>query len=214
MKAMILVLSSKECMNLLNGDLSVLARKKFPKDYVGWVYIYCMKARPYLVRGNGLVDNLIKEHDKNYIPEPKKFEIYNFEDDGYSAEFYDFFNGKVVARFWCDKVEEIEHSYSHFYFSEEESKKMLYEGLIERLGCISADELHLYLKGKNGKAIHITNLEIFDKPKEIKEFYKVGYEKCVEPQGSLREQVIENYNNALKYQLTCAPRSGWCYVEV
>ena len=34
----------------------------------------------------------------------------------------------------------------------------------------SLNELDNYLKGKNGYAIHISKLEIFDKPKELCEF--------------------------------------------
>ena len=121
------------------------------------------------------------------------------------ARYHD---GKVVARFWCDKVEEIIYSEED---CEWKTKSLCFEELLNK--SLTHDYLLEYLGDNGGYAIHITKLEIFDKPKEISEFYKVGYGECVEPQGSLREQVIENYNNALKYQLTRAPQS-WCYIEV
>ena len=39
-----------------------------------------------------------------------------------------------------------------------------------------------YLKGKNGYAIHIKNLTIFDKPRELNEFYNSkDYDKTWQP---------------------------------
>lgn len=217
MKAIILVLSPKECMNLLSGNLSILVRKLFPKDYVGWVYIYCTKSRPYLVRGNGLADYLAKEYDKNYIPEPKKFEIYNFEDDGYSAEFYDFFNGKVIARFWCDKVEEIENTYDEFRWGEEDyNTETLNPDVLYEKSCLSFEEMDKYLKGNYGYAIHITNLEIFDKPKEISEFkHLVKYKNCSNCPYNHENMDGDICSKCEELKpLTRAPRSGWSYIEI
>ena len=155
--------------------------------------IYCTKGQGLVFDsdGKGLVNSKLFPYAKN-CPEHDRL-----------------INGKVVARFNAT-AEKIEHSHSHFYFSEEESKKMLYEGLIERRGCISADNLHLYLKGKNGTAIHINNLEIFDKPKEISEFRQWSdCEKCwcVDNQDCLMNKQCP------KHTLTRAPQS-WCYVEI
>ena len=171
-------------VKILNGEKTIEIRKKFPKDYVGWVYIYCTKDKPNLYR-----------HFKGeflHLKETNKICLWN---------------GKVVARFWCDKVDIIKpNEYDYFYPNNKGVNKSL-----EDLSCLTEEELNDYLCGRYGYATHITKLEIFDKPKEISEFYKIGYEKCAKPQGSLREKVIENYNNALKYQLTRAPQS-WCYI--
>ena len=88
MKAILLVLKPEECTKLLNGDLSVLVRKKFPKGYVGPVFVYCAKRKGHYC-------------------------YHAFESDACTMKNVRFFpmiecNGKVVARFWCDKVEEIE----------------------------------------------------------------------------------------------------------
>ena len=32
---------------ILNGEKTVEVRRKFPKDYRGWVYIYCTKSNKY-----------------------------------------------------------------------------------------------------------------------------------------------------------------------
>ena len=73
------------------------------------------------------------------------------------------------------------------------------------------EELDNYLEGENGYAIHITKLEVFDKPKELKEFgYRsCNFEKCYR---------CERYDNGkVVYEtiwntITKAPQS-WCYIE-
>ena len=62
-------------------------------------------------------------------------------------------NGKIVAE--CDfEVEEIKYSVATLIHSRLTLKKL--------------DD---YLQGKNGYAIHIKNLHIFDKPKELDDYY-------------------------------------------
>ena len=119
MKAIILVLSPKECINLFNGDLSVLARKKFSKDYVGWVYVYCAKKAPY-----GVISiKWAGEH--NML-------------------------GKVVARFWCNKVEEIRYGrlkdLTFGYFIGENTLNNFIE--LSKKSCLECWELDNYLQDK------------------------------------------------------------------
>ena len=83
-------------------------------------------------------------------------------------------NGKIVAEF-DGEVEEITHGYGEYgeYY---QTKTLGLMGLREH-SCISSDELSEYLKrgdvvSKVGYAIHIKNLNVFDKPKKISDFYK------------------------------------------
>lgn len=155
MKAILMSIRPQYVANILNGIKTLEIRKRFPKDYVGWVYIYCTKGKPYL-SSNSL---------HYYVP--KKYEKYMGNH-----------NGKVVARFWCDKVEDFEFC----EFSKHKDNLELYNECVRKdnelckKACISCVQMVQYLDtkaiGKDmfGKAIHITNLEIFDKPKEISEF--------------------------------------------
>ena len=75
--------------------------------------------------------------------------------------------GKVVAKFTLDKVEEIKAKYIGFAY--------YYTPNLETLGimmssCLEKKELFEYLKYDKGYAWHISNLVIFDKPKELSEF--------------------------------------------
>lgn len=212
MKAMILVLSPRESRDLLNGDLSVLARKKFPKDYVGWVYAYCKKGKPNLW--------LPYEHDCFELDEASQ----PYLSDKPILDIDIKMNGKVVAKFMLNKVEKI--------------VEMIYQedmGYFERLGvismndtykefldkvCLSDSELNDYLeylyykKPFYGYALCIDKetLDIFYKPKELSEFYKSNdtmeyIKSCWEGYG-LPDK--DDYDDVV---LTRAPRSGWCYIN-
>jgi predicted transcriptional regulator len=119
---------------ILNGKKTIEIRKVFPKNYVGWVYLYCSKAKPYLY------ETIMEDEyfTSNTICEK-------------------ILNGKVVARFWCDKVEEI--------------RVIGTNAELNQATQLNDFEIWSYLKGKMGYSINITKLEIFDKPKELNEFF-------------------------------------------
>ena len=71
----------KYVKQILLGNKKYEIRKRFPKDYRGWIYIYCTK-------GNG---------KKNYLATVK-----HWLDNDQVEETP--LNGKVVGRFWCDNV--------------------------------------------------------------------------------------------------------------
>src|SRR5690554_420960 len=143
-KSLMLSIQPKHLVNILNGNKTLELRKTVPKDYKGWVYIYCTKG--------------------------KKDILYKYKDSYYHTYIL---NGKVVARFWFDdyiayKYYEDDNSYfakrpQDFGYGAEE--------VLERL-CLSRDEFKAYGKGKDLYAWHIKKLEIFDEPKELSKFYQ------------------------------------------
>ncbi len=189
--------------NILNLIKLWEIRKKFPKDYVGWVYIYVTKALPLLLKN--------KDSGKIFINKLKAVE----KDDLDRFPHIQKFNGKVVARFWCDKVEHIEYETCSRDISGwwKDNGEMFNH----KDACLTYEEMFDYIGSGECHAIHITKLEIFDKSKEISEFYKLGFEKeynqavfCLKNNVRWKTEpdyVIEDY------QLTRAPQS-WCYVEV
>ena len=183
MKAILIAIKPRHNKNILNLIKWWEIRKLFPKDYVGWVYIYCTK-NDY--------ENVFGRKRKIYLCDMRGktksgFDFMTLIDNEVNEEYIkDNLNGKVIARFWCDKVEEM-------YYCDEEY-------LIP--SCLTIHEMFDYLKDKSGKAIHITNLEVFDKPKEISEFYHYTTKR------DNVKGIIHNYE-----ELTRAPQS-WCYIEV
>ena len=167
-KAILMSIQPRWVAEILNGNKTIEVRKKFPKDYVGWVYIYCTKGKTL-----GSIIKINSEETSKLLKKPigticginKGFE----NEKDYNLK------GKVVARFWCDKVEEIEHypyeapEHPRGYQIAYDTQTTNWDKLCE-MSCLSRDELFDYLGRNNGYAIHISKLEIFDKPREINEF--------------------------------------------
>ncbi len=112
--------------------------------------LYCTKSKPFLINDCG----------KFYL-ENKGYNYY-WKKGMVALEHL---NGKIVAE--CDfEVEEIINdaisSALHWY-----SRELL------KKACLNGLDLSDYLNGENGYVIHIKNLNIFDKPKELNEFYKI-----------------------------------------
>lgn len=205
MESMILVLTPKECADLLNGDLSILVRKKFPKDYVGWFCVYCTKDNNNLLHKN-CVDIWWVE-GKDFQKKNKRLGI----------KQQPIYNGKVIARVWCDKVEEI--------IGKETKEKNRYsfgtETLqideLEKMSRLNIQELCKYIGtgtrwqyGEYGKAIRITKVEPFSKPKEIKEFKRyINDSDCKKCAYGSRCPLYP----CDKIPLTHAPTT-YCYIEV
>lgn len=224
MKGILLSIKPKYVAKILNGEKTIEIRKKFPSDYVGWVYIYCTKWN----KNECLIPDL--QPDKVYHPLTEKLHrgVYSIVEE--NAIWNDckkyILNGKVVARFWCDKVEEIACEQldngvgkDTFFYTDSVCD-------ITKDSCLETSDLINYLGismkdgGIVGYAIHITNLEIFDKPKEIKEFrrycdkhFSWWTNRCLDCKAYTPDTDIEDYCNKNKLALTRAPQS-YCFIEV
>lgn len=91
--------------------------------------------------------------------------------------------GKVIGEFVCDEVDTYSYDYCDGVDIDDDS--LLYT-MLER------DEINYYAKGKTSYGWHISDLKIYDKPKELSEFSKYGFGEPV----------------PLK-----RPPQSWCYVE-
>ena len=189
MKAILISIRPNWVAKILNGEKTIEIRKTMPKcDFPIDVYIYCT-----IDNKNGLHWNTHKWVTINNNTDVLK-EIC--------------FNGKVVAKFTLNKVEKISLPYTKFGKLEwvgcEEERTLQTTSLDEkdllRLSCLTESEIYKYLnfnKKPCGYAWHIDNLEIFDKPKELSEFYTAKTNK------------LPRY----LFPLTHAPQS-WVYIEV
>ena len=116
------------------------------------ILLYCTKAKPYLVKRNIFAG-----------VEPSYFIL--------KENVEDRLNGKIVAE--CDfEVEEIEYSLIvannkpyHYYEPQNTFVDKFYDK-----SCLNHQQVEEYLGYKNGYAIHIKNLKIFDKPRELNEY--------------------------------------------
>ena len=124
-----------------------------------------------------------------YETKDKKFENIGFH---YADGRKDFIHhiGKVIGEFVCDKVVEFENSMYDPAFK-----------ITSILSCVNFVELALYLGGKDfGYGLGISNIVIYDKPRELSEFY--SYNCGVK---------VENGYPTPTHEIKRPPQS-WCYV--
>nr|DAN95831.1 MAG TPA: Protein CXorf40A-overexpressed LPS associated factor 1 [Caudoviricetes sp.] len=132
---------------IVNREKTFEVRKSAPKEVPFKVYIYCTKDR------------------KNLLPieHGKVLEKVNFWEN--TDAYYGF--GKVIGEFICDKVYSIKNQGNSFVVANEE------QGVtneIARQSCLDYDDMVGYLGNKDGYGWHISDLKIYDKPKELSEF--------------------------------------------
>ncbi|MCI5796075.1 MAG: hypothetical protein MR019_04320 [Ruminococcus sp.] len=101
----------------------------------------------------------------------------------------DDWSGKVIGEFICDYIYE----------------NMSYdcEG-----PCVSVSDLKKYANGKPLYGWHISDLVIYDKPKELSEFEKPCNHNCFVPCPHYRGKEYE-----CEKPIITRPPQSWCYVE-
>ena len=135
--------------------------------------------------------------------------------------------GKVIGEFVCDRIDTIrkrgiDDNFDYCYLSLDEwgNDDIEPEVTAVKNSCVLRDDLNDY--GENSRMLygwHISNLKIYDEPKELSEFYKKDFEEALSnwedlfsigtPKGCVVEYPPEPKEE--DYILTKAPQS-WCYV--
>lgn len=126
---------------------------------------------------------------------------------GYAMNRQYLMNGKVVFKFRCYKID-------HYVYGNKWSWKTGspmwgisngYEYILKD-ACLTDDELRNYVEDLSFSAIHISDLEIFDKPKELNEFKRLI-------KGNKLDHSIDAINYVGGLPLTKAPQN-FCYINV
>lgn len=223
-KAAIQPSNPKEMANILNGKQTVMVLKKLPKwvleelaqGHTVEIHLYCTKSLPelsvvYYNENSGKTDYHQKisnykwkrhyETSKQWTKNAK--DILNF----------DILNGLVVARFDLKKIDKFQ--WQEWGLEHHDSSQIGYP-YIEKNACIGHGQLYDYLRPdktgrRYGYALHISDLKIFDKPMELREFYRKPLEYM--PDESLiqkeRQSELSEYEEALEqYRLTRAPQDS------
>ena len=146
-------------------------------------------------------------------PKEVPFKAYIYETQGQYIKFihgahtkYGYGCGKVIGEFVCDKVEKLEE---HI---EQGGLYYILSDTFNEQAQLDNWELHDYGKGKTLYGWHISDLKIYDKPKELSEFYTK--KKCNSCKKSGYESTACMYDEDCKVpmSITRAPQS-WQYVE-
>lgn len=166
-------------------------RPKYPTPFK--VYIYCTKGKFALLR-----------KDNEYRHDHWEF-----------VEFHkscgnEILNGKVIAEFICDEITEmyvgkIGEKVKDGYICLDTTSDVL------RLqACLTEKQLYEYCNGGKLYGWHISNLVIYDKPKELSEFKKINQPCWYGEMGISKRDCPECKNKECFIQ---RPPQSWCYVE-
>ena len=120
-------------------------------------------------------------------------------------------DGKVIGEFVCDKIIEWQYDRGHQYYVDYPDDCTSYFPYLkchsEATG-LKCSEIEKLGKGKPLYGLHISDLRIYDKPKELSEFRKpckINLPMCD------RCEYYSTWNGRCE-NITRAPQS-WCYVE-
>lgn len=127
---------------------------------------------------------------KCYIHQTKRTWFYNIY-----SQIADW-QGKVIGEFVCDRIECFSVPYPAF-------QGKMRQDILET-SCLIYEQLHRYARGDALYAWHISDLKIYDKPKELCEFSKPNICR----RGRQKHQCIGCWDCEIK-----RPPQSWCYVE-
>lgn len=207
MKSVLISTRPKWCELIASGEKTIEARKTAPKEVPFKGYIYPTRPKKYYKCGAVSTSDELLWLSNGKIKMCDGFELWA------NGEDYQCVNGKVIGEFICYNVDEYTFSYynAEYRVTHVEQKAM----------CLNQPELILYGKGKTLYGWHISDLKIYDKPREFSEFATLcnkSGNRC----ANCRHYLFDN-DGLAGYRRWCdvchrkplarAPES-WCYVEV
>ncbi len=156
MKAVMLSIQPKWVEKIANGEKTIEVRKTRPKLETPFkCYIYCTNDRKIMLDKSETGEIYLNVNIYKNIPMG--------------------LNGKVIGSFVCDRIDEYRYfkgltrfndmglpcgTYDSYLIFEDDYKSM----------CLTYDEVNTYGKGKTLYGWHISDLKIYDEPKELSEF--------------------------------------------
>lgn len=218
MKAVMLSIRPEWCAKIARGEKTVEIRKTRPKLQTPFkCYIYCTeRGRPLVYGDVQCWGGYREEYTQTY---------------GYSKEearkIWDVYNGHVMGEFVCDEIKC--HTPDCLVVKEDREKATAGS-------CLTAQEIRKYLQGSKGYGAlatlpdfygwHISDLYIYDTPKELSEFCAEGDCDCMNCRKCGWYERGNGYNVeddcGLVYEYMGSgktlkplfrPPQSWCYVE-
>ena len=125
-------------------------------------------------------------------------------------------HGKVVGEFLCDKITRLTHvgfsGMSGIRIAAMKDGYTTDDFFDFSKSLLTTQQIEKYLDGKDGYIWHISNLKIYDTPKELNEFYNwKKYKSCSKSEYE-STACIQDENCMVPAAITKAPQS-WRYVE-
>lgn len=196
MKSIMLSTQPKWCELIASGQKTIEVRKSAPKEVPFKVYIYCAKGQELWGDGTGATwRGIAEDEDLDNV----------FKLNPTLARL----NSRVIGEFICDKVYPIKNQGSRFSVADEE------QGVTNEIAGQSC--LYYDFGGKDGYGWHISDLKIYDKPRELSEFYTIDKSgddcciACVYHETPVEEMPCKTCTGERRYLYR--PPQSWQYVE-
>ena len=197
-KAVLISIRPKWCEKIANGNKTIEVRKTRPKmDAPFKCYIYC---------------TLPKYPHEDFIAT-----------DYPRPQFYG--GGKVVGEFTCDRIDWITHigytgipNLVETRICDAATMRTSPVGGLLNAACLTPKMLNDYLAWDDGYGWHISDLRIYDVPRELSEFWRSCPEyselstNCLLCENVCGDSDETDCNTDGRIYLRRAPQS-WCYVE-
>lgn len=181
MKSVLISIRPKWVEKIARGEKTIEVRKTAPKGTPFKAYIYCTEEK--------------KQDDIIWAGA--------FGDRGK-------WNGHIIGEFICDKVYNLIDAFGGIMFADE-NLNQLEPQLFRNMSCLTDEQTADYLGNKDGYGWHISDLKIYDKPKELSEFrmpckHTISCWDC------------HNFDTLNLECIRCncevsRPPQSWCYVE-
>nr|DAY82486.1 MAG TPA: helix-turn-helix domain-containing protein [Caudoviricetes sp.] len=201
-KAVLLSIQPKWCGLIALGKKTIEVRKTRPKIETPFkCYIYQSKSKDRLMY-------VMKDGDENYgvIYHGKPVFIKTYSEHSNPCE------QKVIGEFVCDRIIDVDcDSIAPF-----DKSTGIYIG---EQCCLSREELWKYTSGHCAHGWHISDLKIYNKPKELSEFGTLCDEDCPNCEFwkcdmvNQHERDMDCTNSSYPLRPVKRPPQSWCYVE-
>jgi predicted transcriptional regulator len=209
-KAVLISIRPEWCEKIIKGQKTIEVRKTRPKmDTPFKCYIYCTKPEEKLI-------TIMKDGDENYGETYHGKPVFIKTEKAPTTGLLDK-RQKVIGEFVCDDIferivrvgaicEPPKYCICDWNMDCTPLDTLLADA------CLTKDELEKYLDGGVGYGWHISNLKIYDTPKELIEFHTWKKCKSCNKSGYESTACIYDENCIIPAAITKAPQS-WCYVE-
>ena len=220
MKAVLLSVKPKWCKLIFSGEKTIEVRKTAPKLETPFkVYVYCTKER--MTRVPSMYAYLHKNEPgacAGYGTIETWGEIGDVIVNPHLASKHVPFgmHGKVIGEFVCDEIYVRPANVIYYGKGQEDYLDLL------KSACMTEREVLDYMGGQFNRDTyfwHVTNLKIYDKPRELGDFSKYGYKYlggcCVN--NNCKNYVYNGYYQPPECKIDGCflkrPPQSWMYVE-
>lgn len=194
MKSVLISIRPKWCEKIASGEKTIEVRKTRPKCETPFkCYVYCTKPKKRLtLDGDFCFEDDLAILNRQWMP--RIGNPWGTLDEGEML-----INGMIIGEFICNAIDAVRANNGvQTYYN------------IPNGTCLTDEQLIKYAAGKTLYLWHISDLKIYDKPKELSEFKKI-HRDCWYAHFGLAKRDCPDCQNA--ECLFSRPPQSWCYVD-